>query len=192
MTPTIAARMVTSARDGSGSDEHYSHSRVLDPIRKHFGRIVLDPWWGPGCKTDPLVGIDKQTNSLTRDWRRIVELASPTGRLGAPGHLDLYSNHPYSISPLAIAKMVHEFRRGLEGISLVRSSTSEVWYRELVWDTATAVCFMYGRLKHQAGDAPDQESDNTAMFSQSVVYHGSRLSLFEHAFGREGKVVWLK
>lgn len=191
---TIAEMMVSSE-----SDDWYSPERVLGPIRRHWGRTILDPWWGHGCRTAPIVGITKEMNAFLHDWCDVVDRARATeglGRRGQAGALDAYSNPPYSAMTDVTAKIVREIGRGLEHIALVKASTAEEWFRHLVWNSASAACFMYGRLVHDTAAPTPVEirtgKKNTALFSSVVVYHGPRLELFNQAFGAEGKVIWLR
>lgn len=207
----VAALMVSTS-DDEGSNEWYTPLKILAPARamvapnitrdtpaRDRGRIGLDPFWGPGCVTSPIIGVTEAMDGFKQDWRRLVERANQEhgGRamIGAPGVLDVFANPPYGGGAMTriATKIPAEFDRGLEIVSLFKANTAENWFDVLVWQTATSVCFVRGRVTFEAGPgATPQTTGNTAQFSSVVCYHGRRPDRFYDCFERIGHVINLR
>lgn len=194
---SVARKHSAEVMVAEGSNDWYTPESILRPTRAIAatptapGRIALDPFWGPGCITAPVVGIDEARDGFAVDWARAVERA--VGQPGAAGFVDVFTNPPYSRMPDFAKKVSREAARGVEIVALVKSSTAENWFSDLVWRSATSVCFVYGRVRHAPGPGADPASEgNTAPFSSAVTYHGPRPDRFAACFRSTGQIFRLR
>lgn len=178
MTTRLAATHARAAT--GGSDNWQSPDEVLARVRK-VGWIELDPCTTKGNPTNATSHVwAPDGDGLAFSW--VDHLRALPGR-GISGVV--YVNAPYSQQATWAAKVAAEARAGCQIISLVAARPDTRWWRRMVWDTASAVCFWSGRLTFKG--AP-----SVAPFPSALVYHGPRPWAFEAAFADAGRVVRLR
>lgn len=101
-------------------------------------------------------------------------LVQPWGGYGL-----VYCNPPYgTAAPAWTAKCVAEAAKGAEIVALLPSRTDTAWWHGSV-TTATAICFVSGRLTFAGATAP-------APFPSIVAYWGPLERAFRNVFGARG------
>lgn len=165
---SVALTEPTEVDIGSSSDEQYTPRKIIDAVLECFGRIALDPC--SNSHTNPNVPADrhftKEDNGLDQDWEED----------------NAYINPPYSDKEPWIVKTVEEYtsKRLPEAITLTPTDTSTYWF-ELIWEHASAVCFVNRRLKFI-----NPANKSGARFASAVAYFGLDVQAFYKAF--HGKI----
>lgn len=180
----VAATMARKAT--GGSDLWETPGAVLQRVHRmghgdsQFG-IELDPCSTKGNPTAAVSHVwPPDGDGLAFSWVDHLTALPGNGRRGVT-----FVNPPYSQMATWAAKVAHEAEEGCQIVSLVAARPDTRWWRRMVWDTATSVCFWSGRLTFVG--AP-----SVAPFPSAVVLHGTRAAEFELAFRDAGRVVRLK
>lgn len=179
---------------GAPDDVWYTPATILDVVREFAGgRIAVDPCWGVGCTTDPVIGVTEADDGLAVSWRALVELATERHRRELsrgpdrvePWRALVFCNPPYSSMAPWSRKVVDERGAGCEVVTLSKWESSTEWWDRLVWRSASAVCAIADRVSHTQ---PDRTS-TVARWPSALTYHGPRVEAFAAAAGRLGTVI---
>lgn len=157
--------MVAAAMLSSADPSWCTPECVLERVRK-LGPIGLDP-----CSNEnSIVGAAK-------------ELRLPDDGLSCPwdSHGLVYVNPPYGREITRwMQKCAAEYvLRGVEIVALVPARTDTKWWQGVVVPSATAVCFVRGRLTFLGAPAG-------APFPSAILYYGARVAEFCEAFADLG------
>lgn len=167
-------------RATGGSDTWQTPADVIRRVQR-VGWIELDPC---SAKENPTSAVSfvwhPDGDGLAFSWVDHLTALPAGGKAGV-----VYVNAPYSQMAAWAAKVAHEAGEGCQIVSLVAARPDTRWWRRMVWDTASAVCFWSGRLTFVG--AP-----SVAPFPSAVVLHGDRGAEFELAFRDAGRVVRLR
>jgi hypothetical protein len=178
---------------GAPDDVWYTPTSILEVVRQLAGgRIAVDPCWGLGCLTDPVIGVTEADDGLALSWRTLVELAAERHRRerSRRAHAGVwrpvvFCNPPYSSMAPWSRKVVDERNAGCEIVTLSKFESSTEWWDRLVWSSAAAVCAISNRVAHTQ---PDRTS-TVARWPSALTYHGPRVEAFAAAAAELGKVI---
>lgn len=185
----------------AGNVEWCTPGRVLEGVRKVAGgQIGLDPCWGEGCLTDPLVwfaGPPGDRDGLEEPWEEdSIFINPPFGTLYRHvtsglalaakkwGDLPLWEKMEYVAVPLdRWVKKTAESSDGKRQLFLLTPANVDTkpWH-ETIFRTAQAVCFFRGRLKFLGAAA----SCPTPI---ALSYWGPKPILFDQVFSGMGRVL---
>lgn len=162
----------------SSASEHWcTPPEFLDLVRQ-IDSIGLDPCSNIFSSVGAKKSVTLPEDGLTLSWQ---------------GHGLVFVNPPYGRElPKWISKCVMEAIQGTEVIALTPARTDTRWFQgttESIWNTASAVCFVQGRIKFVDGRTGQQT--NPATFPSLVTYWGPRPSVFKRVFQPVGAVVIL-
>jgi hypothetical protein len=140
-----------SSKKTGGRDDWRTLEKILAPLRAGW-LIGLDP-----CASRypehhvAAVNLDAARDGLSMPWATIVR---GTGGV-------VFTNWPYSSSPLWAEKVRQETEEGAPIIALCAARPGAAWYRELK-QVADVVGEVRGRLTFLSGDAPDAPANKTS------------------------------
>ncbi len=139
----------------------------LDPFASRSEYTTIEAtvlFFGPDDPDDPLDG-------LVEDWDLFAS-EQPTRA---------YVNSPYGrFIPKACTKIVEEVSSAdVRTIALLKSCTDTGWFHEYVAATATAVCFVRGRLHYIDGDTG--KTGPAPFPSILILWDDDRFGAFKHA-----------
>lgn len=171
---------------------------VVDRARRVLGTIGLDPCSNPSSIVGALVEFELGSADKARD----VDGLKPCWC----AYDSAFINPPYGNAVATwAAKTAEEARHGLEAILLVPSRTDARWFHRSLWESATAIAFFRGRLRHgnpppptprpscaRCGDAPCErhaDVDGGSTFPSCAAYYGPRAGAFVEAFSDIARVV---
>ncbi|RRD36690.1 N-6 DNA methylase [Leucobacter sp. OH2974_COT-288] len=156
---------------------------IVEAVRNAFdGDIELDPcsneWSIVGARREfrlPLV------DGLEADWDAKT----------------IYVNPPYGSDPIRGTRIIHWFKKidlaykaGSEVITLVPVATNTKHWKEFVYPSATAICFLYEpRVKFLIQGVADKKG---APMSCALIYYGANLERFASAVRHLGAVIPLE
>jgi hypothetical protein len=151
-----------------GSDEWFTPAPIIECVRAFYGgQIDCDP--ASNARAQETIRattfFTAADDGLSQDW---------FGRT--------WLNAPFSMLTLFIEKLIHEFTVGhvSEAVVLTNGATDPEWFHSLL-ATATAVCFLRGRLRFLT--ASGEVAPNGPTMGQALFYLGPRPSEFARAFG---------
>lgn len=135
--------------NGAGSDEWYTPPHIFEALGLHFDLDPAAPKGGaPHVPADRHFSIED--DGLSQPW---------SGRV--------WLNPPYGS---ATAQWVQRLARHGDGLALVFARTDTAWAQTAI-ASASAVCFVTGRLSFIAGrDSDDQRGHNAAAASMVLAY----------------------
>ncbi len=161
--------MVAPALFSSARTEWFTPAWLLKRVR-HLspnGRIGLDPCFGDGCLTDPVVayGPDLGSDGLEEswNWESLVFVNPPYGR-----RIGRWTT-----------KMVSEARAGVEIVALLPARTDTLWFQRDL--EGAGLCFVDGRIKFLG-------ADSAAPFPSVLAYWGPYPGDFEAVFKDIGMI----
>ena len=146
------------------------------------GVIALDPCSNPHAITRPLLKFYKEDNGLEKDWAKELEAKRLKGLV--------YVNPPYDTETLekVAIKCADQAKKGLEVLSLVPCKLDQEWWQYTVFETASALCFVKGRIKFWEEGRPKSGAPMACAF----LYWGTRADFFEVVFSIVGRVLSLE
>ena len=167
----------------SGHDSWCTSPEHVELIHRFAGGpIALDPCSNPHATTTPLLKFYKEHDGLSKDWAQELEARRLRGLV--------YVNPPYDTDTLekVATHCVTQHSKGLEILSLVPCKMDQEWWQSTVFETASAICFVKGRIKFWEEGAPKAGAPMPCAF----VYWGPRADFFEVVFSAVGRVLSLE
>lgn len=141
-----------------------------------FREIMLDPC-APSCRSNWFAHSNSNKAGLSINWSMlrggVVFVNPPYG--GRRRQIDAW-----------IQKCAQEAGRGVEIIALVPAATGSLWFN-IIWGSASAICFVKGRIgfvNPDTGDCADK-----ATFWSAMPYWGDNVDEFSREFSGLGQVV---
>lgn len=133
---TINKALFSSDKDNWATPEEllirlYNFKKItLDPCSNHGSLVKSERrYFAPGANN----GIDE--DGLALPWDRRDESHN-------------YSNPPYGNKiPLWVEKLISEWKQGANSTMLIPSRTGTKVWQKKIFDTASAICFLEGRLQ---------------------------------------------
>ncbi len=142
--PVITARQVEAVIEkranvhfSSETGEHYTPTKILEPIVAFMGAIDLDPCANPGKTVPATTHYTKEDDGLSQEW-----------------HGKVFVNPPYGDAISAwIDKAIEEFMDGRaeEIVLLLPARTDTQWFAKL---RDCPICFVRGRITFVGNDSP--------------------------------------
>ena len=155
------------------SDERYTPEDVLDVVRA-VGPIVLDPCSTPDNRTKATHFYTFADDGLSQDWWEVTR-----------GGL-IFVNPPFSNLKKWVNKFAEESAKGCNIVSLLPGDTSTIWFQEIVWEKASAICYWKGRIEFIR---TSKAFGTGAMQPTAFPFWGPDVDLFEKAFSSHGRVL---
>ncbi len=170
------------------SDERYTPKPAVKVIQEMFeGVSWLDPCTADHNPTGAPLYCTKH-GSFVYGGGRLLDVCGRKLQWSAAAK-HAYVNEPYSHGQILwwTRKILEEVERGVEVVNLIPSDLGTKGGK-LVATTATALCFVSGRL---AFSSPDGAADTGAKQPSIVPYWGERSGRFERIFSQLG-TVWVR
>jgi len=170
--------MEESTRQSMGKSEHAewcTPPELLESVYK-VGDVGLDP-----CSNLWSVVRSKKQVMLPEDGLMVSWAEQAQGDI-------VFVNPPYGRQVKTwVQKCVDEAANGAEVVLLVAARVDTKWFQELIFETATAVCFLKGRVRFINALTGSQK--DPSFFPSAVVYWGSNIDLFADAFADKGHLM---
>lgn len=166
--------MVQKQLMSSASDTWLTPPEFLENIYK-FSEIGLDPCSHPHSLVKSKNKILLPQDGLEVDWHKHEGMT--------------FVNSPYGRKlKLWVKKAVVEHGRGAEVLFLLPARTDTKAFQKWIFPTASAICFIEGRIRFIDGRDPNAAKCG-ATFPSALVYWGPNVEKFEQVFSTLGKVV---
>jgi len=172
--------METAARESMGKSSHAewcTPPNILELVYQ-VGEVALDP-----CSNLCSIIKSKRDVRLPEDGLQAcwAEISQELGGV-------VFVNPPYGRQVKHwIKKCADEAAQGAEVVLLCAARVDTKWFQEIIFESATAVCFWKGRVKFIDGYTGKQ--GDPSFFPSAIVYWGPNLDRFVDAFDDKGHLV---
>jgi hypothetical protein len=166
----------------SGHDGWCTPPTLIEYIRRFAGgAVALDPCSNPYATIPALLTFYKEHEGLEKDWAAELKARQLQGLV--------YVNPPYNIETLdeVTFKCAEQALKGLEILALVPCKLDQEWWQDTVFETASAACFVKGRIKFWKEGKPTSGAPMPCAF----LYWGPRVKPFQRVFSHVGMVLKL-
>jgi hypothetical protein len=167
----------------SGHDGWCTPPSLIEYILQFAGgAIALDPCSNPYATLPALLTFYKEHEGLEKDWATELKARGLQGLV--------YVNPPYDANTLdeVTFKCAEQACKGLEVLALVPCKLDQDWWQDTVFETASALCFVKGRIKFWKEGKPTSGAPMPCAF----LYWGPRSKLFQKVFSHVGMVMKLR